>query len=830
MTVRSPYALSSLFLLSTSALAFEISLTRLFSVAQYYHFAFMIVSLALLGYGASGTFLAVFPVARGKNVVDTLGWLSAGQAAAILGAYLFVNGYPFDSFSIAWDAKQAVLLTGQFLALALPFFFNGLGVGVLLEASPSGAGNTYAANLLGSALGCLLALIAPSRLGVEGMITLCSGLAAFSALICFIRIQKAEPQTGAKKGFLPALAGTTVSMLLLGLACLDLGLRSTGRNSFSWLELNISPYKGLSYALQYPGAEIIFRKWNAFSRVDVVRSAGIRSLPGLSYRCLGQIPTQDGLLVDGDELTPILRSEENLDLYTCLPGAVAFQLRPQADVLLIEPRGGLDILAALHLGAWRVTAVEANPLIAEAAGSVYSLPDVLTISETERSFLRRTQEKFDIIQYALTASYHPVRSGTYSLAEDYRYTVESFMDALEQLKPGGILVVTRWLQNPPSEDLKTFALAVTALEKTGGDPALQIIALRGYNTVTILVKEQPFTEQEMEIIQPFIAERAFDLIYALGLKEEESNIYNILPEPVYYRAFHDLVNTQPRRPFYKTYPYEVSPPTDDRPFFGHFFKWSQIKQVMAELGKTMQPFGGAGYLVVVGLLGLAVVLAGAIIVMPLVLARGGRLKSSLQGEQPQKTGRLQSSLQLSTLIYFGMLGLAYLLVEIPLMQRFILFLGQPAYAMMCVLFTLLFFSALGSQVSGRVPLKFTLAVLSLLLVFVPSLLPLLFTATLAFPLAVRLVVTILALAPLGFLMGMPFPGGIGWLIRRGDEGLIPWAWGINGAASVVAAVLAALLSISFGFSWVFRLGALCYGTALLTVLADAHRRFPRPHL
>jgi len=447
----------------------------------------------------------------------------------------------------------------------------------------------------------------------------------------------------------------------------------------------------------------------------------------------------------------------------------------------------------------------------EAADEIYHLPIVNPVSETERSYLHRADKSFDVIQFALTAAYHPVRSGAFSLMEDYRYTVESFVEALDRLKTGGLMVVTRWLQNPPSEDLKTFALAVTALEKAGGDPARQITAFRGYNTITILVSKRPFTNQEMGIIHAFTDERAYDLVYAQDLTEEESNIFNIMPEPVYYRAYFDLVNTKPREIFYRSYPYAVSPPTDDQPFFGHFFKWTQVKQIAVELGKTMQPFGGAGYLVILGLLGLAIILAGAFILLPLGLKKR-------EGPLPQSR----------VILYFGMLGFGYLLVEIPLMQRFILFLGQPAYAMTGVLFSLLFFSALGSQMSKRIPLVIALPMLIMLLILTPVFLPFLFSKTLILSFGGRLAVTILSLAPVGFLMGIPFPGGIGWLNRRGNEALIPWAWGINGATSVVAAVLAALLAISFGFDWVFRLGALSYGTALLMVIGDFLRRFPHP--
>jgi hypothetical protein len=515
--------------------------------------------------------------------------------------------------------------------------------------------------------------------------------------------------------------------------------------------------------------------------------------------------------VDGDELTPILRTVDDQTLFQCLPGSVAYTVRPKAEVLVIEPRGGLDILTALNLGAEQITAVEANPLIVKAAHDIYTLPRVVSVTETERSFLQRTTAEFDIIVYALTASYLPVRSGTFSLVEDYRYTVDSFLSALQRLKPGGILVITRWLQNPPSEDLKTFALAVTAVEEAGGDPTRQIIALRGYNTVTILVSNQSFTSQDLATIRNFSSDKAFDLIYAQDLKKEESNLYNVLPEPVYYLRYHELVQTQPHADFYQTYPLFVSPPTDDRPFFGHFFKWAQVTQVAAEFGKTSQSFGGAGYLFMFGLLGLAAFLAGVIILLPLTLVH-----------------KENARLRIHIFIYFAMLGLGYLLVEIPLMQRFILYLGQPAYAMICVLFSLLFFSAIGSQVSQWFSPVISLTMLAILLVLMPSILAALFSATLTLPFNYRLAITILAIAPLGLLMGMPFPGGIRWLTLRGDETAIPWAWGINGAMSVIAAVLAALLAVSTGFNWVFRIGGFCYCVALFMVGMDLHRHSQHP--
>ena len=797
----------SLFLLSTAILALEINLTRLFSMAQFYHFAFMIVSIALLGFGASGTALTIFPALQNGKPKQRLSQLAFATGISILAAYLLTNHLPFDSFSIAWDRRQVWILILHYLALAAPFFFSGMALGFLLSAFPQSAGSTYAVNLLGSATGCIIALIAPPYLRGEGMVTLSIALASLAGITCILRGHH----------FWRPLALATFALFIFSL--LDLGLRFTGNPSFGFLELRISPYKSLSYALQYPGASVIHRQWNASSRIDVVRSGGIHSLPGLSYRYLRSLPSLDGLLVDGDDLSPILQPGTDSGFVSYLPNAVAFHLRPRADVLILEPRGGLDILTALALSSGQITAIEVNPLIVNSV-PVYDDPRIQVHVESDRSYLRRAQLKHDVIVLSLTSSYHPVRSGAYTLAEDYRYTVESFQDALAHLNSGGLLVATRWLQDPPSEDLRLFALAVTALENNKADPRSQIVAFRGFNTATILLKNGSFTPDELSSIRAFLAERAFDLTYAPDIQPEETNQYNILSESKYYQTYLRLLDSNPRKTFYDNYDYDVHPPTDDHPFFGHYFKWTQAPQVIAEFGMAWQPFGGAGYFVVVALLILAILLAGLLILLPVGIWK--------------LTKRNAAPFPLRNLLYFGLLGLAFLFVEIPLLQRFILYLGHPAYAFTMVLFSLLFFSGLGSRMSDRIPLRLSLGTLVILILAAPLLLPRLFAWTLGLPLTIRLGLTALILSPLGFLMGIPFPAGIRLIKREQAYGpeneaqsdSVPWIWAVNGAASVVASILSALLALTFGFNWVLRLGALCYAGAWLTVWAwpDALRR------
>jgi hypothetical protein len=594
---------------------------------------------------------------------------------------------------------------------------------------------------------------------------------------------------------------------LAGLALLFLALSLVGiLDRPGFLDLRLSPYKGLSYALQYPGAAVASSRWNSFSRLDRVESPGIRSLPGLSYLYMQAPPPQAGLFVDGDDLTPVLElssalldepAAPELAFAGYLPSAIAYQLRPGGQALVLSPRGGLELWVALSQGAARVTAVEPNPLVVDAAGPIYEHSRVTTVVEHPRSFLRGAASTYDVVVLPLVTPFHPIRSGAYSLAEDYTLTVESFRDVLARLRPGGLFVVSRWLQVPPSEGLRTLALALTAVEQAGGDPAQQLVAYRGYAVLTVLVKGESFTAGELAAVRAFADGHAFDLVYAPDLRPEELNRFSVLQEPVYSTAFASLLQAEDRSVWYAAYPLDVTPPTDDRPFFGHFFRWSQAGQVVAELGKTWQPFGGAGYFVLVVLLGLALVAAAVVVALPLLgTGQAGRTGLPLR----------------RVLGYFALLGLGYLLVEIPLVQRFILFLGQPAYALTAVLFTLLLFSGVGSLLSARLSLRWVLPVLAGLLLAYPFVLPLLLEAALGWPWEARFVLATVTLAPAGLLMGVPFPAGLARL-GAGSSRLIPWAWAANGAASVVAAVLAMLLALSIGFRWVLVLGAACYAGA-----------------
>jgi hypothetical protein len=844
------------FLLSMASLAFEITLTRVFSVAQWYHFAFMTVSIALLGFGASGSFLALFPSlaesdGRTGPRVRSHAILAALFALSIVASYLTINYIPFDSYRIAWERRQLLYLAIYYLSLALPFFFSGLIVGALLAAQPAKASTIYASNLAGSALGCLAAVAALPFLGGAGTVmfsallgTLAAGAFTLHASRFTFHVSRFTPHASGYTG--PKATSSNLKSLLSILYLVSLAVFSfLILKPLPFLEIRLSPYKGLSYALQYPGAEIVFNRWNAFSRIDVVRSGGIHSAPGLSLAYLDSPPPQLGLFTDGENLSPITATDgeeaELREFIGYLPTSLPYRLLPGAEVLIIEPKGGLDVLTALENGAASVTAVESNPLVVEAvrdsfgdwAGGIYQDTRVKVITENGRSHVRRMGQRYDLIQLSLADSYRPVTSGAYSLSENYLYTQEAFADYLDHLNEGGLLVVSRWLQLPPSEALRIGALAVAALERTGvTKPERQLIAIRSMRTALLLVKNGDFRAEEIEAVRDFCEENKFDLVYYPGIQPVEANRYNVLPEPSYYRAFQDLLSAEDRARshFYADYAFDVSPPKDDRPFFFHFFKWSQTPAILQTFGQTWQPFGGSGYFVLVALLVLALLASAVLILLPLLFQR--RLSTEIgKTSEVSETARLSSpkssevwtSCQSTTsggrgrvFLYFALLGLGYLFVEIPLMQRFILFLGHPTYAFATTLFALLLFSGLGSMTGPRLSLLKVLILLSVAILLYPLLLPHLFQLLLGQGFALRLLASVVSLAPLGFLMGIPFPGGIALLNRLAPD-LIPWAWGINGCLSVLASILSTMLAISFGFSWVLLGASLAYAGGALVI-------------
>ena len=779
-----------LFALSAATLMYELALTRVFAVGQGYHFAFLSLSLALLGFGASGAWLA--RDAGRAPAEKRLGPLAAAAGAAIAGSYLVTNELPFDAYTLAWDRRQFLLLALNYGALLVPFLLSGLATGLSLSAWPAATSRLYAASLAGSAAGSLAALGALAALGGAGTIFAAASVAWLAA--------GAFAWAGPAPGRARSLLWLGVLTVLLGLA-----VRTPAR-----LDVRLSPYKPLSYALRYPGARISFQRWNAYSRLDVVESQGVRSAPGLSLRYPGQPPEQIALTVDGGDLSAITRSPsgDEAGFLQALQGSLPHRLRPGADVLVLDPRGGLELLLALRLGARRVEAVVPNPLVLDAvrgqyddyAGHVYSDRRVRVQVAGTRAYLARAPARFDLVVVALTQAYRPVTAGSYALGEQYLYTVESFQAALRALAPDGLLVVQGWLQSPPTETVRLLTLAGAALQRLGvADPRPHVVACRDWALATVLVRRTPFAPEELALVRQACQEGAFDLIAAPDLTPPEANRYHLLASAAEYQVYAQVLDPQARPETVRSCPYDVSPTTDERPFFGHTFRLQQLPAAWQRLGRSVEPFGGGGYLVLLALLALALVASAALVGFALARAR-------------------RQAPPAPVMAYFLLIGGGYITVELVLMQRCILLLDQPTYAFVAVMATLLLASGLGSTVSRRLPLAPVLGLLALLIGALAWAWPLLAAALLGAPLAARVLAVAGLVAPIGLLMGVPFPAGMSRLVC-GRGGGVAAAWAVNGCASVLGSILVTVAVLAQGFAPVLSAGGLAYLLALAALLA-----------
>jgi hypothetical protein len=764
-------------LLSAATLLSQVALTRVFSIAQFYHFAFLVVSLALLGFGASGSLLALWPCLQKREYTA---WYANGFALSTILSYLFVNHLPFDSYSIAWDRAQAYLLIANLLVLAAPFVFAGLLVGALLSRRAANVGRIYAANLIGSAAGALLAPLIIAWVGSERTVLWCAVLGMGAAVIL--------APIGAR---ILGLAGLMISVALLVVFPPP-------------FEARLSPYKRLSQFRLNPEASILATRQNAYARLDLVRSSTIHSAQGLSLAYLGELPPQIGLLVDGDNMLPVPdTTRASGALARSIPAAVAHAIRPAGDVLVLGSGGGMDVWAALANGARHVTVVEPNQLVYDALLNdlrawigLSDDPRVTAVQEEIRTYTQRSTDRYDVVELALSDNYRPISSGAFTLTENYTLTVEAFKSYLNLSGQDGILVLTRWIQSPPSESLRTLGILIEALD--GRPPLEHIVAFRSFQTVTFIVKMTPLTPEETTALLKVIERLRYDLVIAPRMPPEMINRFARLPSPVEHDLSLKLATTPDRAAFYAAYAFDIAPPTDEHPFFFHFFRWEQTPEVIENLGRRWQPFGGSGYFVLLALLGFALMAALVFVLLPVALRQGFR-------HAIRRTGARRS---LWVVSYFTAIGLAFLLVEMALIQRFILALGQPTLAMALVIGALLLSSGLGSSLANRLPWRLSLTGLAALIAFYPWLTGLIAPLLLELPFAARVVVVMALIAPPGLLMGVPFARGIAAL--RDADSLIPWAWAANGSASVVSAVLAVMLSLSFNFTVVLLIGGGLY--------------------
>lgn len=771
-----------IFLISMASLVLEITLTRVFSVTLGYHYAFLVISIAMLGLGGGGALLALRPSLLQGDASVLLTRLSLLFSFGVLLSLATLAYLPIEAFQ---GDRIALLLLAYFLAAGLPFFSLGAYLAAFFSRYPERAGTIYCFDLAGAGAGCLLALWALSALGGLGSLLFA---AAAGALVGLFSVRSLK---------------SMVPFLLLATSLFLLAPRAD-----RLIPLSLSPQKALASWLEerrYPEARLLYTRWDAFSRMDVFENPQAPLIWSLSPNFQGWLPPQKGMTLDADALSPIIRYRgiEELTFLEHMPFTLPYIFTPRSKVLVIGPGGGIDLLLALRYGAGEIIGVEVNPLVIEVmrgrfrdfSGGIYEHPAVHIELEEGRSFLRRSAESYDVIQLTVVDTWAALMAGAYSLSENYLYTVEAFQDYLRHLTPEGMLVISRWYTSPPREALRTAYLAIAALEREGvRQPASHIVMLRNQDFFTLGVKRGELSQAELETITSFAQRNAFEILYAPGFKGENE--------------FHALLRPTGSGAQALSYSYKVGPVTDDSPFFFDYYEWGSL---LGEGGQEL-PLGHRMLLVATVL---ALLLSSLFVLGPL-LHRQGWAMGHYWGH----------------LAYFVSLGLGYMFLEIALMQRFTLFLGRPVLSLSVTLFGLLLSSGLGSLASQRlfaaVALsqlwKVILALAGLSLVYV-FLLPPLFQVALGQGLAVRILLSLLLLLPLGFLMGMPFPLGLRLLAPQ-HHPMVPWAWGTNAAASVLGSVLYVYIALSWGFSAVMVVAAALYlGGMLLLTFAERGPQF-----
>jgi len=816
---------------SAAILAYEVLLMRLFSIIQWHHFAYMIISIALLGFGASGTFLALVQERLVRRFAAAFATMAALFGITVVASFALAERLPFNPLAIVWEPRQFLYLCASYALLILPFFFGGACIGLAFAHRQGEIGRIYAYDLIGAGVGALGIVALLFVLFPSTALRAVAALGLLAAALAALQLQGWRGRSSALT-LIAAALGTALWL------------------PHAWTELQISQYKGLSKALDVPDAEIVERRTSPLGLLSVVESPTIpfRHAPGLSLNATTEPPPQLGVFTDGDSLSVITKFDGDLAPLAYLDqttSALPYHLLDRPKTLILGAGGGADVLQALYLDARRVDAVEVDPnfidLVADEfadfAGHLYERPDVDVRLAEARSFVASTDESYDLIQLPLLDSFGAAASGTHSLHESYIYTTQAFADYLEVLRPGGMLAITRWLKLPPRDALKLFATAITALERAGvADPGSRLALIRSWRTTTLLVKNGALTPEEIAAVRTFATERSFDLAFHPAITADEANRYNILDRPYLFEGTNALAGPT-RADYLERYKFAIAPATDDRPYFFDFFKWRALPELMALRAQGTAAMLDWGYLVLIGTLAQAAVMSFVLILLPLWLRR-----RRFGGDAPR--GRIA--------FYFLALGLAFLFIEIAFIQRFILFLGHPLYAVAVVLAGFLVFAGLGSAVAqslaefargssaghGRLerlqalatrvgPLELAVGMIALIAIVYLFALPPVFAALIALPDLVKVAISLALIAPLAFFMGMPFPLGLAHVAGRSAD-LVPWAWGINGCASVLSAILAAILSIHFGFGAVVALAVLLYLAAAAALGTSLRARSHAP--
>jgi len=797
---RDRWILAAVVVISAAVLAYEVLLMRLLAIVQWHLFAYMAISIALLGFGASGTLLFLAQNWLKSRFTTAFAVSAAAFGITGLGSFMVAQRLPFNALEVAWAPRQLLYLPILYLLFAVPFFAGANCLGLVFIRFSQHIGRIYASNLAGSGFGALTLIAFLFLVTPEMALRLIAGFGFAAGALAALSDERPR---------LVPVAALIASAVLVPLLV-----------PASWTALHFSAYKGLSMALAIPGARIVSEHSSPLALLTVVDSTGvpIRHAPGLSLNADAGPPRQLGVFTDGDGLTAITALSADpakLSYLDFMTSALPYHLLEAPSVLILGAGGGGDVLQALHYDAATVDAVELNPemvrLIAEDhrefAGNLYIRPGVRTYVGEARRFITGSTATWDLIQIPLLDSLAAAAAGVHGVSESYLYTVEAFEEYLSHLKPGGYLVITRWLKLPPRDSLKLFATALAALRRSGVTaPTRRLALIRGWNTITLLVRHGELGAAELAGIRAFAAERSFDLAYLPGMARAEANRANQLAQPFFHRAASALAGPD-HVDFLARYKFDIRPSSDDRPYFFDFFRWRSLPEFLT----LRRQSGGAliewSYPILIATLGQATLMSSVLILLPLWWRRRPAAGA------PEK-GRIFA--------YFLCLGVAFMFIEISFIQRFVLFLGHPLYATAVILAGFLTFAGIGSALASRFrtlinagplarlgPIGIAGLIIAALTLLYAAALPEVFAVAIAWSDSIRVALSLALIAPLALSMGLPFALGLEQVSARAPM-LVPWAWGVNGCASVISVLLATLLALHLGFTIVIVIAAALY--------------------
>jgi len=770
-----PRIQSSIFLVSSVLIAYQILLVKLLSIQYWYHFSYLIISIALLGFGTSGTFVFIFKGWLKNHLSAVLFILPLLLTSAIWANIHLLRTIEFNPLMIIWLTHEILHLLYLCLSIFIPFFLGALYIGLSFSVFAAHAYRIYFVNLIGSGLGSLIALLTVLRVGPHEIILIISIIAVSTSLV---------------------MANSRIRKLVSGIVMASVVLLY-----FLFLHhtpLEMSKFKDLSQAANLTGAKKEREIFGPLGLVTVLDSPAFHYLPDLSLNCPCPLPRQKGLFLDGNIVGAIVRFNGNLEELCFLDyrtNSLAYKLFHYPEVLIIGGGSGTEILNARYHLARTVSVVEMNGDIVALmrgpyrgfSGDIYHPGYSHVFIEEGRGYLERTEQSFDLIQISLLESMSSASAGVYSLNENYLFTTEALETCLRRLKPEGILSISRWIKNPPRDNIKLLAMAIEAILAHGKNaPSRSIIMVRSWQTATILVKNGNFHHEEMEAVKSFCKSRFFDLCYYPGVKEEETNVFNKLEKSSFYLAALRLLSPAAREQFYREYPFYIRPATDDRPFFSHFFKIEMLKRYLGAFGRQWIPFMDWGYILVFITAAILFLLGMVFILAPIRLIR-------------RPSGGL-----VPVFIYFGALGMAYMFLEMSILQQFIRYLYDPVFSASVVIGSFLVYSGIGSLLAGRIS-KVTsrhiwgcISCIGVMIIVFSTLDWWLQDVLAGLSLWIRMFVCSSLIFPLAIPMGIPFPSGLTELKGRGEE-IIPWAWGINGFFSVMGSSATVLVAIGWGF-------------------------------